>query len=110
MNQLENYEIVDKITNRHYCPKSERYTGADSLLTALERGWEIIECVVDSSNHCVTQSVTVYLFTLKRDFEVKGMRVVGNPYIERLVRQSEKLVSFVQSGLVQYRILDDNRR
>lgn len=73
--------------NRHWCPESEAFTGADSLLTLQHRGWEIVDVVIDRTFRCITQQVTVYVFRLRLDTKTVTMRVIANPFVDRMVDQ-----------------------
>ncbi len=88
---LEKFHIIDSCLKKHWCAKSERYTGADSLLTAQSRGWHMIDYTVDSSHFCRTQCVTIYIVELMNNHDdTIFMNVIANPYMERLIQQFEK--------------------
>lgn len=90
--QVSNREFVHEAytdTPRHWCPRSERYTGADSLVTALRTGWTILGIVyredifLRGSRH-----TTVFHVELGRSDEVVIMSVVANPFLARLLQQT----------------------
>ncbi|MGB1285502.1 MAG: hypothetical protein ACPG7F_03125 [Aggregatilineales bacterium] len=74
-------------TRRHWCPHSEPYSGTDSLLTALNEGWQLFDMVfredilLGRSRH-----TTVYHFGLRREMLFVRMSIVSNPYLERIIQ------------------------
>jgi hypothetical protein len=76
------------MTDRHYCPYSESYTGADSLLTAQRNGWRLVglayreDILLRGSRH-----TAVYYFKLQRGSEQMVMPILSNPFVMRMVRQ-----------------------
>lgn len=73
------------MTRRHWSASSERYTGGDSLATALEDGWVInhLASVEDHLYHGI--NVRVYTLGLKRGNDCAEMRVLANPYVSRIL-------------------------
>lgn len=86
-----NDTIADKCLNRHWCPQSEHFTGADSLLTRLHHGWDIIAYQVDRTHYCRTQQIKVYVFDLFKDGKTETMHVVATPYMERFLAQQPSI-------------------
>src|SRR5688572_11285369 len=81
------------VTSQHWNPSSARFAGADNLLTAVDQGWEISECVQVTHWYAGMRSVRIYEFSLKRGDEAMMMPVIDNPYVERFVIEEEiKLV------------------
>lgn len=74
------------VSYRHWDPMSEKYTGADALMTALESGWQI-DGVIFRQEFWLSgvRPVCVFHFDLLRDGERAKMRVVHNPYLVRLL-------------------------
>lgn len=75
-------------TDRHYCPKTETYTGADSLLTAQRNGWHLVgvayrETIIFGGG----RHTCIYHFELHRLGETLMMPIVENPYVGRLIEQ-----------------------
>lgn len=72
---------------RHWCPHSERFTGGDSLIYALENGWTLTGRVHSQrySLRSGVRHVTVHTFKLRRGNTVILMNVIDNPYVSRLV-------------------------
>lgn len=87
MDQVSQIKVYEKCIHRHWCPKSETYTGADSLLTAQYQGWKIVDCTTEKVYGSVLQGVTIYVFTLQRHDEYVVMHVIANPYVESLTAQ-----------------------
>jgi hypothetical protein len=72
--------------HRHWDSQSERYGGGDSLLTALQAGWEMnTVCWSEEYWHAGTRPVMIYHFELNRAAEKLHMPVVSNPFIQRLL-------------------------
>lgn len=76
---LESYQDF----NRHWCPHSERYTGCDSLLTAIDRGWKVYP-LVTVHHHKLTQ---IYAFALYKGASIITMKVIETPMIHVMIRQ-----------------------
>ncbi|GAB4513476.1 MAG: hypothetical protein OHK0046_14190 [Anaerolineae bacterium] len=72
---------------RHWCPRSEKYTGVDSLLTALLEGWTINRRVYRHEIRLHSRSINVFYFELKRNGRVVTMAVVNNPRIDAILVQ-----------------------
>lgn len=76
--------------DRHFDPQSEAYTGADSLLTALRRGWDLVgpamreDILLGGGRH-----TTVYHFNLQYGIHKMMMSVVSNPYLVRFLVDME---------------------
>ncbi len=85
MRSIKHLEFFEQCLNRHWCPRSEPYAGGDCLLTALERGWHITQYSLDTTQHCLTQRVTLHVFELQSGDETIVMRVIANPYVDRLI-------------------------
>jgi hypothetical protein len=70
---------------RHYHMGSEAFTGGDSLLTALQLGWEI--CSITSEVHDLRggRTTTVYRLRLTRKDEAMVMAVLACPFVARLI-------------------------
>jgi hypothetical protein len=72
--------------NRHWSSVSENYAGGDSLLTALEQGWEVSDTVYfEEIWYAGSRQVMLYHVELNRDGETVVMPVLSNPYIRRLL-------------------------
>lgn len=72
---------------RHWHVGSEPYTGADSLITALDQGWDVDgEVTVKDHHFAGNRSIRVYRVALKRGDESVTMHVIHNPYLTRMLR------------------------
>lgn len=83
---LTNVQMYYTETPRHWCPHSEQFTGADSLITALRAGWALCRQVYREEylqKGC--RRTTIYFFELKKDEQVITMPVIGNPFVVRFV-------------------------
>jgi hypothetical protein len=73
--------------HRHWDSRSERYAGADALITAISNGWQMLEPVFEQEFwHSGMRRITVYHATLERDGERIVMPVLTNPFIRRGLR------------------------
>lgn len=77
-------------TDRHFCPHSEAYTGADSLLTAWRCGWKLARPIVYREEKWLRgrRYRTIYYFCLRLEHEVMVMPVLRNPFVVRLIRRN----------------------
>jgi hypothetical protein len=90
---LSNYHYSYMSMIRHWHPESEKYTGGDALFTAFDNGWDMDDEVqYENFWHAGTRGVTVYHFTLRRGDERMSMPVITNPYVRRLLKESEAKV------------------
>ncbi len=72
--------------NRHWHALSEKYAGADCLLTAMHHGWTPSETVFfEEFWHAGSRPVMVYHFDLTRGDERMIMPVLSNPYLRRVL-------------------------
>ncbi len=82
---MQDYHVEYIDVMRHWSPKSEKYSGADSLITALYNGWELGEIIyVEDHWHTGMRRVPLYHFELSRNGEKHTMVVIDNPYVTRL--------------------------
>ena len=71
---------------RHWCPQAEKFTGLDSLITAVFEGWTISSRVFRHETwRGGTRPAVVYYFELKRSQLVVTMPVVSNPCVVPLI-------------------------
>jgi hypothetical protein len=88
--KLQDYHVEYVDVMRHWSPKSEKYSGGDSLLTALYSGWSLSETVyVEDAWHSGMRRVPLYHFELHRNGETCNMVVIDNPYVWRLAHKPE---------------------
>ncbi len=87
------------IRYRHWSPECESYSGGDSLLGALEDGWQLVRSRQITQRTHSKRLVTLYIVWLEKDGQLAIMRLIGNPYITRLLNEKQHLeiVSFPQS-------------
>lgn len=80
------FEYMD--VNRHWHPRSEKYTGGDALITRLNQGWQIRDEVYEEEYwHAGARLVVVYYFELEFQGEVESMPVLSNPYVRRILKE-----------------------
>jgi hypothetical protein len=85
-NYPANWHYAYRWITRHWHAASERFAGGDSLMTALNGGWQIVPPVVAETHwRAGTRCVMVYTFELKRGAETMTMPVITNPFVERLI-------------------------
>lgn len=85
--------IFTNDTHRHFAPDSETYTGADSLLTAQNEGWCLLNIVYQRQIRLNGgRFTTVYYFKLLRESEMMIMPILANPFIEGLLMRQKMLV------------------
>lgn len=86
---LLDYHVQYIDVMRHWSPKSQKYCGGDSLVTAIYQGWHLNETIyVEDYWHLGQRRVPLYHFELTRDGETRSMCVIDNPYVWRLSQQS----------------------
>ncbi|MBN8638290.1 MAG: hypothetical protein J0M07_23465 [Anaerolineae bacterium] len=96
MTHLEPEEKDSANIHRHWDSRSERYTGGDALVTALDDGW-LIRGVVFRQEHWLAgvRRVTVYHVELVRDGQRRKMMVLQNPYVTKLLYGMESQVVLI---------------
>ena len=73
---------------RHWCPQSEKYAGADNLLSALLNGWIASDLVLRHETwRGGSRPVIVYYFELKRGERMMTMPVINSPCIPALIAE-----------------------
>ena len=78
---------------RHWHLQSERFAGGDSLATALFEGWTLREPVLRDNYWCAgTREVHVFHFHLMRDGAYMTLPVLGNPFVDRLIKEMNMAV------------------
>ena len=73
--------------HRHWDARSERYAGADALITAISNGWKLLEPIFEQEFwHSGMRRIAVYHATLERDDQRVIMPILVNPFISRGLR------------------------
>lgn len=81
-----NFHVEYPDMHRHWDPLSERYAGADCLLTRLQQGWGVTDTIwAEQYWHAGTRPVMVLHFHLTRSNQTFDMPVISNPYVRRLI-------------------------
>lgn len=81
------------ITNRHFSPDSEYYTGADSLLTAQRYGWRLVNIAYEE--HVLMRGgryTSLYYFKLIRGAEKMIMPILSNPFVLKMLETRRMIV------------------
>ena len=74
----------------HWHPGSASHAGGDALITALHDGWAMGDQVTEEIHwYAGMRQVTIYHFKLTRGDKTMIMPVVNNPYVTRMIKQSE---------------------
>ena len=82
----KNFHVQYPDVNRHWSPRSEEFAGADCLVTAMMRGWDVDDHVGhEQIAHGVARIVNVYHFRLQKGDRQMVMPVLENPYVTRLL-------------------------
>lgn len=83
---ITNFHVEYMDVIQHWCPNSEKYAGADSLLTMMYEGWEMKDTVIREEHWFAgMRLVNVYRVELERDSETMTMQILHNPYIARMI-------------------------
>ena len=97
--------------HRHWDPMSERYAGADALLTAMNKGWKPAQTVhFEEYWHAGSRLVTIYHFDLTRGDEQMTMPVLSNPFARRILKRvATDVVSIDERGLTRRAASNESR-
>jgi hypothetical protein len=87
--QVTDFHVEYPSIMRHWSPVSEKYAGADCLVTAVQNGWRVMGDIYrEDFWHAGTRLTTVLHITLRRGNESMIMPVISNPYARRLIFQN----------------------
>ncbi len=89
MSKHQGYLTALSDRGRHYCPKSEAYTGVDSLLSAFYRGWLPSQIVYRHQVWRGSRPVNIYYFELRHNDELMTMPIIENPHVVTLIEKYE---------------------
>lgn len=90
---ISNFHVEYMDVTQHWNDKSEKYAGADSLLTMLYNGWEMKKEVRREERWFAgSRLVYIYHVELERDGETMHMPVIHNPYISRMIMRDDVTV------------------
>lgn len=93
--EFERDDMVSE-TYRHWHAGSEKYTGGDALLTAIEDGWEIDGVIFRQEFWLAgVRRVCVYHIDLRRGLEKTRMLVTQNPFITRFLYEANNQVVLI---------------
>lgn len=85
---------------QHWDQDSEKYTGGDSLMTYLNRGWKLTRRLRrETIWFAGARFIRVYHFELQRDGEALTMPVMGNPFVDRYVYESDFVLEYAERHL-----------
>jgi len=77
--------MTSSMLNRHWHAQSEKYTGADSLLTALQNGWVMKMQIRQEEFQRHSRLVQLFHIELERAGEVVEMVIIANPYVRSFI-------------------------
>lgn len=87
---ISNFHVEYMDVVQHWSPNSEKYAGADSLLTMIYRGWEIKNPIMrEERMFAGMRQVSIYHITLERNGERMRMPVIHNPFINRMIASNK---------------------
>ena len=72
---------------RHWCPRSEAYTGCDSLLSALDCGWNLRSNLTIYRHHKGSRSSLTFHVLLEKESRLVEMRIIDSPTARRVLRR-----------------------
>jgi hypothetical protein len=85
---LTNFHVQYMDVVQHWNVDSQGFAGADCLLTALYRGWEIHTLVKKEIRwYGGMRSNSIYHFELTQGDQRMVMPVIGNPFLDRMIEQ-----------------------
>lgn len=91
-------------TNRHFCAKSERYTRADSLITAQRVGWKLVNSNVYREDILLRGSRfrTIYYFHLELGDERVMMPIISTPAIlQKIQKEGLRIVPHTRAHAIE---------
>lgn len=87
---IANFHVQYMDVTQHWSAQSEKYAGADSLITMIHRGWEMNKRVRREERWFAgMRSVTIYHIELEKDGQKIVMPVIHNPYISRMIARND---------------------
>lgn len=102
MKQRDAYAIYYLRSPRHWDPQSEKFTGVDSLVTAIQNGWEPAQSVTKREFYRGnSRPIGIYYVNLEKNGENVTMAVIGNPYLHKLLALLEISIVKQQKDRVQ---------
>ena len=88
MDNLNRFHSAYTQTPRHWSPQSQRFAGGDALLSFLSSGWSIQEDVYyEEVWHGGSRRALIYHIVLSRGSQRVVMRVIENPFVDRLLAE-----------------------
>jgi hypothetical protein len=87
-NDREARVIRPMAIRRHWCGDAA-YCGGDTLVSALVDGWRVVDGRVErhDATHGTDHHTPIFTFLLERAGTRRPMRVIGNPFVERLIAE-----------------------
>ena len=88
--------------DRHFDPQSESYTGTDSLITALRRGWEMVGTIrrEDVLLGRGVRRTSLYHIDLRRGQQKMTMPIVSNPHLLRILVDYELSIGHLDDSAI----------
>lgn len=90
-------------SKRHWCPHCEPFMGGETLLIALEERWYPKGVIFRQTFWLMHgRQMNVYHVTLQRDNRLIQLKVIENPFVIRLLKQSgQQIVQLNEQHLVK---------
>ncbi len=89
---LDNFREV----KRHWCAKSEHFTGCDSLLHTLQNGWQAHQIATVHYHTLGSRTVKTYTITLSKQSTLSTMRIIDTPMLRHVMSQHH--ITVVKAG------------
>ncbi len=96
-----NFHIQYADISQHWGSNSETYTGGDSLMTFLNRGWKTTRSVRrETVWFAGARFIWMYYFELQdEDGQKMTMPVMGNPFVDRFVSEADFKMEYAERHL-----------
>ncbi len=86
MAKLEPEEKDSANIHRHWNIDSERYTGGDALVTALDEGWQVKGVIFRQECWLAgVRRISLFHVELQRSGETRKMVVIQNPFVTKML-------------------------
>jgi hypothetical protein len=86
---------------RHWHPLSERYTGADSLLTLLKANVQMLGRTVYCQHFPLSEfrNVTIFHIYIQYQGDIQHLRIIDTPYLHRLLSIYKMSISHLEGNM-----------
>ncbi|GAB1420094.1 hypothetical protein MASR2M15_01720 [Anaerolineales bacterium] len=102
MDNFKKDPVLDMLMDhyRHWCELSEAYTGVDSFLTVMARGWRVVQnkIYLQTISLGSTRTTIVASCFLQRGDQFRTIRIVWNPTLTRVITNYRLQAVYLTSG------------